>query len=87
MRLTVWVGGSTSLASTVMVLPLGYEDSDREVLPAGRYSPTDNPDNVALTVKGSTDAAAPNSVIDVDNLRLELRKVTVGGDSTPSTSV
>ena len=87
MRLTVGVGGSTSLASTVMVLPLGYEDSGRDLLPAGRYSATDKPDNIALTVKGSSDAAASNSVIDVDNLRLELRKVAVRGDSTPSTSV
>lgn len=77
MRLTVGVGGSTSLASTVMVLPLGYEDSGRDVLPAGRYSTIDVPDNMALTVKDSADDAASNSDIDADNLRLEVRKVTV----------
>ena len=77
MRLTVGVGGSTSLASTVMVLPLGYEDSGREVLPAGRYSPTDEPDNIAVTVKASIDGDVPRNEIKLNNLLLELKKVTV----------
>ena len=46
-------------------------------MPAGKYSPTDEPNNVALTDKASIDGDVPRKVIDVDSLRLELKKATV----------